>query len=132
MDGRIGRTDVAANSLLRNILQISDLPSIFCGRQRRSEQDNYSRISNLSSSRKKIVKGIQPLDYRATKLLCFRQSGTRLFEPAGGDRSEDEASDVREVRHAAGLDLRHCAGMHQLSEKPKSNQKRRRDEGDLH
>jgi hypothetical protein len=51
----------------------------------------------------------------STKLFSFPESGARLFEPAGGDGSEDEASDVGQVRYAAGLHVGHCAGVQQLS-----------------
>jgi len=38
----------------------------------------------------------------------------RAFEQTGSGRSEDEASDVRQVGHAAGLHLRDLAGVDQL------------------
>ena len=53
----------------------------------------------------------------------FLQSGTRRFEPASGDGSEDKASDVRQVGHASGLRLKlaascgECCGDSQVSQK---------------
>jgi len=97
MDGRIGRTEVTPNSLFRNILRITHLPSIFCGRQRGYEQDKYSRINNLAASTKKILKADPPSEHGGSKLSGFLQCGTRRFEPAGGDGSEAKASDVRQI-----------------------------------
>ena len=55
---------------------------------------------------------------------------TRAFEQPGGGCSEDKPANVREIGDTAGLNLRYCAGVNQLSEKPKTYQQRSRDHGD--
>src|SRR5882724_3915465 len=55
---------------------------------------------------------------------------TGVFEEMGRHRSEDKPANMCKVSHAAGLYLRDGAGMHELHEKPDTDQERRRDERD--
>ena len=48
-------------------------------------------------------------------LFGLQECRTLLFEPTDGDGTEDKPSDVRQVRHATGLHMRHRARVHQLS-----------------
>jgi hypothetical protein len=49
------------------------------------------------------------------------RDSTLTLEQARGGGSKDEATDMRQVSHSAGLHLRHSACMEELSEKPKTN-----------
>ncbi len=60
-----------------------------------------------------------------TLLPC---NSTRIFEQTRGDSSEDKAADMRQVCHAAGLHMCHGTCVDKLTEKPKTDQERRRDE----
>ncbi len=44
------------------------------------------------------------------------EMGTRAFEPAGRDGSEDESADVGQVCDTTGLHFRHLACVHELSQ----------------
>src|SRR5579863_935465 len=50
------------------------------------------------------------------ELIRFLDCGTRRFEPASRNGSEDETSNMRQVGHAAGLHLRHLTCAHQLNQ----------------
>jgi len=64
-----------------------------------------------------------PLSFCDSSQATARDShgSTLTLEQARSDSSEDEATDMRQVCHAAGLHLRHSACMEELSEKPKTN-----------
>jgi hypothetical protein len=106
------------NSLCWKILHTSPLSAIFCGRSRVSgiDKSNRIRILTVLCEKKMLIRQLRNAGPGGTRnLFSVLKSVARLFEPAGGDGSEDEAPDVGQVGHATGLHLRHCAGVDQLN-----------------
>src|SRR5438552_2143748 len=66
----------------------------------------------LDSLRRRTGIGVGHEENVTTRCSC---DPTRVLEEARSGNSEDEASDMRQVRHPTGLYLRYRAGVNQLA-----------------